>query len=206
MVWQDYLEYLLKTIDATGKDLARFKSDFLMFNAMKGLVRWFVWKNLLLGSSCQAEIARKLKCSKQYVNAVCIELERQGVVFKEKNRIIVKDRKKLLFMLACDWKLPEPLVLSVPLHSREGISEFFDRIGVKYAFTCDDWHVWVDDASRLKQFKGGQGISVYINPFVASDSDYNHNVNAVQKFCDLFSRGGKDLDVALSFARDIMLI
>jgi hypothetical protein len=162
-------------------------------------MKWFVWKRLLLGSTNQSIIARRVGCSKQYVHKVCGELIAQGILTKsKKNRVELLDSRKLLFKLAAAWSMPEPLVIDLPLRTREEISDYLRKQGINHAFTLRGLSAWVDDAKELEKYQGRKGFFVYANPKVVRDRKADDVVDDVQLFCDLFSRGGVGIDLALN--------
>jgi hypothetical protein len=170
-------------------------------------VKWFVWKSLLMGFTNQKAIAGRVGCSSPYVHRVCGELIAQGILAKtKKNRVELVDSRSLLFRLAVKWVMPEPLVVDLPLKSRQEISHYLRKNRINHAFTLRGLSVWVDSAGRLRKFEGRKGFFVYENPRVVSDRKADDVVDDVQLFCDFFSRGGVGVDLALNHALKCSLL
>lgn len=162
-------------------------------------MKWYVWKRLALGDTNQTIISERVGCSKQYVNRVCGELIAQGILTKaKKNRVEVLDKRKLLFKLAVNWRVPDPAIINLPLKTRDEMGEYFRKEGINYAFTLKGLSAWVDKLDKLKKYQGKKGFRVYGNQLIVLDKKENEEVDDVQLFCDYFSKGGLGIDLALS--------
>lgn len=162
-------------------------------------MKWFIWKNLLLGYNNQLAIAKRAGCSPQYVSKACAELAAKGFLSrKAKNKVVLTDSRALLFRLAVNWRMPEPLIIDLPLKTRGEVSEFLRKEGVNHAFTLKGLSVWVDRVEKLKKYEGRKGFLTYENPWVVIDKKDDDAVDDVQLFCDYFSKGGFGIDLALN--------
>ncbi len=116
-----------------------------------------------------------------------------------KNRVELIDKRLLLFRLAALWRMPVPVILDLPVSSREELRDFFRKSKTGFALSLNGLSAWVSDLNGFGEFRNRKGnVRVFVSDFVVKSKKGNDEVDNVQLFCDFFSRGGFGIDLALS--------